>query len=109
MEESVGMIVAMNEITQDASKTGNALKTISANMAGVTTSAKDGTLQTNKTAKALREIAGIDVWDKQTGQIKDMYQVMDELNGKWGDLSEAQRNALATSIAGKIFTFLRTN
>ena len=101
MEESVGMITAMNEITQNAGKTGNALKTISANMAGVTTSAKDGTLQTNKAAKALKEIAGVDVWNKQTGEIKDMYTVMDELNGKWGDLSEAQQNALATTIAGK--------
>lgn len=33
MEESVGMITAMNEITQDSRKTGTALKTISANMA----------------------------------------------------------------------------
>ena len=101
MEESVGMITAMNEITQDSRRTGTALKTISANMAGVTTSAKDGTIQTNKAAKALKEIAGIDVWNKQTGEIKDMYTVMDELNGKWGDLSEAQRNALASTIAGK--------
>ncbi len=101
MEESVGMITAMNEITQDSRRTGTALKTISANMAGVTTSAKDGTIQTNKAAKALKEIAGIDVWNKQTGEIKDMYTVMDELNGKWGDLSEAQQNALASTIAGK--------
>lgn len=101
MEESVGMITAMNEITQDSRKTGTALKTISANMAGVTTSAKDGTIHTNKAAKALKEIAGIDVWNKQTGEIKDMYTVMDELNGKWGDLSEAQQNALASTIAGK--------
>ena len=109
MEESVGMIVAMNEITQDASKTGNALKTISANMAGVNASAKDGTIQANKTAKALKEIAGIEVWDKKTGEVKDMFTVMDELEGKWGTLSEAEQNALGVTIAGKIFTFLRTN
>ena len=109
MEESVGMIVAMNEITQNAGKTGNALKTISANMAGVTISAKDGTIQSNKVAKALKEIAGIDVWNKQTGEVKDMFTVMDELEGKWGTLSEAEQNALGVTIAGKIFTFLRTN
>ena len=109
MQESVGMITAMNEVTQDARKTGTALKTISANMAGVNVSAKDGTIQANKTAKTLKKIAGIDVWNKQTGEIKDMYTVMDELNGKWGDLSEAQRSALGVTIAGKIFTFLRTN
>ena len=69
MQESVGMITAMNEITQDASKTGNALKTISANMAGVSVSAKDGTIHTNKTSKALKEIAGTDVWNNQPGAI----------------------------------------
>ena len=109
MEESVGMITAMNEITQNAGKTGNALKTFSANMAGVTISAKDGTIQSNKVAKALKEIAGIDVWNKQTGEVKDMFTVMDELEGKWGTLSEAEQNALGVTIAGKIFTFLRTN
>ena len=101
MEESVGMVVAMNEVLQDSSKAGNALKSISSNLAGVGVSAKDGTLQTNKTAKALKEIANIDVWDKQTGQIKDMYQVMEELSGKWDSLSEAEQNALGSAIAGK--------
>lgn len=99
----------MNEVTQDASKTGNALKTISANMAGVNVSLKDGKIQSNKTAKALKEIAGIDVWNKQTGEIKDMYTVMDELNGKWGDLTEAQQSALGVTIAGKNIYILRTN
>ena len=101
MEESVGMVVAMNEVLQDSSKAGNALKSISSSLAGVGVSAKDGTLQTNKTAKALKEIANIDVWDKQTGQIKDMYQVMEELSSKWDSLSEAEQNALGSAIAGK--------
>lgn len=105
MEESVAMAAAMNEVLQDSSKTGNALKSISANMAGVTVSAKDGTIQMNKSAKALKEIAGIEVWNKQTGQVKDMYEVMDELSGKWDSLSEVQQNALGITIAGKIFTF----
>lgn len=48
----------------------------------------------NKSAKALKEIADIEVWNKQTGQVKDMYSVMDELSGKWDSLSEAQQNAL---------------
>lgn len=101
MEESVAMVVGMNEVLQDAGKTGNALKSISVSMAGITTSAKDGTLQSNKAAKALKELAGIDVWNKQTGEIKDTYQIMDELYKVWDDLSEAERAGLATSIAGK--------
>lgn len=38
MDENIGMIIAMNEVLQDSSKTGNALKSISSNMAGVKTS-----------------------------------------------------------------------
>ena len=101
MDENIGMIIAMNEVLQDSSKTGNALKSISSNMAGVKTSLKDGTIQSNKTAKALQEIAGIKVWDEQTGEVRDMYDVMDELAYKWNDLSEAERNALGATIAGK--------
>ena len=101
MEETVGMTVAMNEVLQDASRSGNALKSISVNLAGMKTSAKDGTLSLNKTAMALKEIAGIEVLDKQTGEIKDMYQVMEELYGKWGQLNEQQRAGLSEAIAGK--------
>ena len=101
MDENIGMIIAMNEVLQDSSKTGNALKSISSNMSGVNTSLKDGTIQSNKTAKALQEIAGIKVWDEQTGEVRDMYDVMDELAYKWNDLSEAERNALGSTIAGK--------
>ena len=101
MEETVGMTVAMNEILKDASRSGNALKSISVNLAGMKASAKDGTLSLNKTAMTLKEIAGIEVLDKQTGEIKDMYQVMEELYGKWGQLNKQQRAGLSEAIAGK--------
>lgn len=101
MQESVGMIVAMNEVLQDASRSGNALKSIGVNLSGIKTSAKDGTLSLNKTAMALKEIADIEVWDQQTNEVKDMYEVMDELHGKWDDLNEAQQKGLSEAIAGK--------
>ena len=70
-------------------------------MAGVRTSLKDGSIQANKTALALKDIAGIEVWNKQTGEIKDMYSTMDELASKWDTLNEDQQNALGATIAGK--------
>lgn len=101
MQEGTAMVVAMNEILQNANKSGNALKSISAGLAGVAVSSKDGTIQLTKSGKALKEIADIDVWDEKTGQIMNMYDVMEQLSTKWGDLSEAEQNALGTSIAGK--------
>ena len=70
-------------------------------MSGVVASAKTGEVQANKTAKVLKEMAGIDVWNKQTGEVKDMYSVMEELHGVWGNLNEDQRSAIAQTIAGK--------
>lgn len=64
--------------------------------------ASDGTLELNKTAKALSEIAGIDVYsDKKNGQIKNMVQIIDEVQGKWKDLRDDEKRALSEAIAGK--------
>ena len=101
MEKSVAMTVAMNEVLQNAGKSGNALKSISAGISGLTVSAKDGSIQLTKSGKALKEIAKIDVWNQKTGEMKDMYSVMDELATKWDDLSEAEQTALGITMAGK--------
>ena len=101
MEQSVAMATAMNEVLQDAGKAGTSLKSLSASLTGVQVSARDGSIELTKAGKALKEYANIEVWNKQTGEIKNMYDVMDELAVKWNDLSEVQRTALGTAIAGK--------
>lgn len=60
----------------------------------------NSSIQTNKTAKSLKEIAGIDVFDKQTGQVKDMNTILGELGDKYKDLSKNQQLALAEAIGG---------
>ena len=91
----------MNEVLQDSSKTGTALKSISANMSGVIFGLKEGDVQANKTAKALESLTGIKLFDEQTGEVMDMYEAMEQLNGKWDGLTEAQRSSIAQTIAGK--------
>ena len=101
MEEQIAMATAMNEVLQDSSKTGNALKSISANMSGVIFGLKEGDVQANKTAKALESLTGIKLFDEQTGEVMDMYKAMEQLNGKWDGLTEAQRSSIAQTIAGR--------
>ena len=48
MSEAIGMIVGAQETVQDASKLGNALKTIAVNIGGVTYNAKEGEVTLNK-------------------------------------------------------------
>lgn len=101
MEESVAMIVGANESIQNSEKVGTSLKTIAANLGSVKASAKDGTMEMNRTAKALKSIAGIDVWNKQTGEVKTMTETLSDLNKVWGELSQAEKIALSEGIAGK--------
>lgn len=112
--DSIALITAANESMGDPTKVANGLKSIAINMAGLQTSAKDGTITLNKTAKALGEIAGIDIYaDKKTGQIKDMTVLLGELQSKWHTLSEEEQLALSNAIAGKqnaaVFQALMSN
>ena len=102
LEETTALITSANNSIQDPTRVGNGLKSIAINLAGITTSAKDGSVQTNKTAKSLQEIAGIDIYaDKKTGQIKTMTELLGELQGKWKDLTEEEQMALSNAIAGR--------
>lgn len=102
LRDSAALITAANEPLQDPSKVGNGLRTIAMRMAGVASSAKDGTIKTNQTAKALKTIAGIDIYsDKKAGKIKSMIQVFDELMPKWKNFTDEQRYALGEALAGK--------
>lgn len=100
--DSVALITAANEPLQDPRKVGNGLKAIAINFAGMSVSAKNGSITLNKTAKALKSIAGIDVYsDKKTGKIKSMTTILTELSGKWNTLREDQKLALSEAVAGK--------
>ena len=98
--QAISYAMGTQESVQNSEKVGNGLKTIITNLNGLRTSAKDGSIQTNKTAKALKEIANIDVFDKQTGQVKDMNDILGELGNKYKDLSKNQQLAIAEAIGG---------
>lgn len=100
--DTIGMMTAANEIMQDPSKVGNAMKTIGMRLSGVTYKMKDGKTVLNDTGKALKDIAGIDVFeDEQQTQVKDMVTILDELDKKYDGLSEKDQLALGEKISGK--------
>lgn len=102
LSDTIGLITATNEAIQNPEKVGNGLKSVAINLAGMKANAKDGTLELNKTAKTLREIANIDVYsDKSKGQVKDMVQIMDELKDKWDTLKQNEQLTIAEAVAGK--------
>lgn len=101
MEDSVALIIGMEEIVKNSQKTGTSLKAIATNLSAVKTSLKDGSITANKTNKAFKELAGIDIWNKQTGEIKSTIDVLSELSTKWDDLTTAEKAALSESLGGK--------
>ena len=101
LADSIGLITATNEALQNPERVGNGLKTIAINLAGMKTNAKDGTMSLNKTAMALKELAGVDVYaNEEKGELKNMVEILDEVQGKWSSMSDAQQKALSESIAG---------
>ncbi|HCQ5967441.1 hypothetical protein [Clostridioides difficile] len=82
-------------------------------MSGIKASADSGKISLNKTAKTLQETAKINVLDKQTGQVRDMMSILDELAEKWHSVGEDaltknQKSGIAEAISGKnhINTFM---
>ena len=98
--EAMSYVVGANETVQNANKVGTAMKTIISRMNGLQASAKDGSIYTNKTALALKTIAGINILDG-TGQIKDFNDLITEVGEKWESLGKNEKIALAEAIAGK--------
>lgn len=54
---------------------------------------------TDKAAKAMKEL-GVDAYDKTTGKAKDFNQVVQELKGALGGMSQEESNAFAKTIFG---------
>ncbi|VIF92420.1 Uncharacterised protein [Clostridioides difficile] len=72
--------------------------------------ARDGNLELNKTAMGLKEIAGITIYkNKDTGELKNMVEVLDEVKAKWGELREDEQKGLAEAIAGELFAVLSSD
>lgn len=78
---------------------GTALKTIFARIQGLNLgeTLDDGT-SLNKYSEALAKV-GINIF-KQSGELKTMDAILDEMGSKWNDLSDDQQIALAQTVAG---------
>lgn len=84
---------------ESADVVGNAFKTLFARIQGLKLgeTLDDGTTL-NKYSQALYQV-GIDIKD-QSGQLKDMNTILDEMGSKWETLGKDQQIALAQSVAG---------
>jgi TP901 family phage tail tape measure protein len=113
IDQSIAMITAMNEITQDASESGNALKVLSMRLRGAATDIVEAGESTDGMAEStarLREVilaltnvtgkGGFDMMlDEDT--FKSTYEIMLGISKVWKDMSNIDQAALIELIAGK--------
>ena len=102
LDHLLGYLGKMIEVTREApTNIGSAMKTIVARMAELKTdptkALEDGT-DVNKVQTALRTV-GIELFNTE-GQMRELDDVIDELGGKWNNLSRNSQAYLATVIAG---------
>ena len=108
MEWYMGVTGALNEtMNATGSEIGNAMKMISARvfaqaqaMEELGESAENIPVEMRKAEKALTSV-GVSIRDaSDPSKLRDLEEIMDELAGKWQNLSDATKNFVAEGVAG---------
>lgn len=119
LDETIALITAANEVTQNPEKVGNAMKTISMRIRGAKTELEDmgestdGMVDSTATLRAeIKALSGVDIMASAT-EFKSTYQILDELSQKWEDLTDIQQASIIELMAGKhqgnVFSSIMTN
>lgn len=90
IQNLTGYIAAISTVTQESGAViGNSLKTI---FSRITTM--------DDAISAIKNV-GIDVFDSTTGDARAVEDILEDLAGKWDDLSDAERQNLGVKVAGR--------
>lgn len=106
LDQSVALLTAGNTSIQDASKVGNALKTVSMRIRGATAEleAAGEDISDLKTTAKLREeimgLAGVDILT-DANTFKSTYDILVEIGKVWDDLTDVNRAVVLEDLAGK--------
>ena len=95
-DEVLGLMTGGVEITRNASKMARGLVSVQSRLNQVT----DESSSVGKALSDWYEQHGIDVYDKQTGQIRSLYDILTELAPKWKDLSKNEQAYYLNQQAG---------
>ena len=95
MEETLGMMTAMTEITRNGSKASRGLVTIQSRYNQIL----DESSSTGKKLTDFYTKHGIQLKD-ETGQLRSMYDVLGDLSSKWGALTDDEKKYFALIQGG---------
>lgn len=107
-EESVGLFISMNEIIQDAEKSGTALRTIALRLRNTAGSLEELDEDATGAAESITKLQ-TQILNLTSGKVdimldadtfKSTYQIINELSGVWDNLSDKSQADLTRLIAG---------
>lgn len=101
LEQTFGLVTAGTEILREPGRVANGLSTITARL-------------TKKNDDYIASITGgMGVIDKNTGELRSTYDILQDLSKAWGNLTSVEKQELAETVAGKtqrsLFTALMQN
>ena len=107
LDQSIGLVTAMNSVIQDPDQVGTALKTMTMYLRAAKTEAEAAGIETDGMADSvasLREkmmsLTGIDIMiDDDT--FKSTYQIIKEIADVWDDLTDTSRSNVLNMLGGK--------
>ncbi len=107
LDESIGMVTAMNEIIQNPETVGTAAKTLTMYLRAAKTEAEDAGISTDGMADSVSELrdelmslTGVDIMlDEDT--FKSTFQIIKEISSVWDDLSDVSRANVLNLLGGK--------
>lgn len=99
MEEYIGMMTAITEITRSADKAANGLKTITLRLQGMNDEGAEDIEVQAKMEKMFNKL-GLSVY-KANGELKSTYEIMDSLAPVYQTLTNAEKAYVTETIAGK--------
>jgi len=97
LNAQIATIVATTR--QAPESVGNALKTIYSRINDISTGAEGAEVSLGNYSKQMKQV-GFDVLDAN-GNLRDTGEVIEEIGGKWSDLSREEQIYLARTMAGQ--------
>lgn len=107
LEESIGLVTAMNSVVQDPDSVGTALKTLTMYLRAAKTEAESAGVETEDMAdsiatlrQSIHSLTGVDIMiDANT--FKSTYEIIREIANVWDDLTDTSRSNVLNLLGGK--------
>ena len=107
MEESIGLVTAMNNVVQNPQVVGTSLKTMTMFLRAAKTEAEEAGISTDGMASSVSELreelkalSGVDIMLDEKN-FKSTYQIMKELSEVWDHLADVTRANILERLGGK--------